>query len=48
MCDPRDEAGATMVEYGFLLVCIAIAAALAVTLFGQQVLALFTPLEGVI
>jgi Flp pilus assembly pilin Flp len=41
MGNPEGEVGATMVEYGLLLVGIAVAATLAVNLFGGRVLALF-------
>jgi pilus assembly protein Flp/PilA len=37
----RDENGATMVEYGLMVLLVATAAASAVLVFGQSVLGLF-------
>ena len=42
----QQEAGATMVEYGFMLAAIASACAFAVTAFGQRVLVLFQQAQG--
>jgi Flp pilus assembly pilin Flp len=42
----RGEDGATMAEYGLLLVGIAVAATLAVNLFGVRVAALFGPVQA--
>jgi len=46
LLDDRDGRGATMSEYGILLFFVGIAAFLALGLFGQEVLELFSTTES--